>query len=50
MIAGMLPNTPDNVVTWLENPQAIVPNNAMPFMAIDARDATDIAAFLYTIR
>jgi cytochrome c2 len=50
MIAGMLPNTPDNLVAWLENPQAVVPNNAMPYMGIDASDATDIAAYLYTIR
>jgi cytochrome c2 len=50
MIAGMLPNTPDNLIAWLENPQAVVPNNAMPFMGMDERDATDIAAYLYTIR
>ena len=50
MIAGMLPNTPDNLIAWIENPQAIVPNNAMPFMGIDGRDATDIAAYLYTIQ
>ena len=50
IIAGMLPNTPDNLITWLENPQAVIPNNAMPYMAIGAQDATDIAAYLYTIR
>jgi len=50
IIAGMLPNTPDNLITWLENPQAVVPNNAMPYMGMDERDASDIAAYLYTIR
>jgi len=50
IIAGMLPNTPDNLVAWLQNPQAVVPNNAMPYMAMGEQDATDIAAYLYTIR
>lgn len=50
IIAGMLPNTPDNLVAWLENPQAVVPNNAMPYMAMGPQDAADIAAYLYTIR
>jgi cytochrome c oxidase assembly factor CtaG/cytochrome c2 len=49
-IAGMLRNSPDNLVLWVRNPQAIVPGNAMPRMGIDQRDARDIAAFLYTIR
>ncbi len=50
IIAGMLPNTPDNLIAWLENPQAVVPNNAMPNMGMGEQDASDIAAYLYTIR
>lgn len=49
-IAGMLSNTPDNMVAWLKNPQAIVPGNAMPDMGLDDRQARDIAAYLATLR
>ena len=49
-IAGVLRNQPDNLVRWIRNPQAVVPGNVMPAMGIDARDARDIAAYLYTIQ
>jgi len=49
-VAGMLRNTPDNLVSWIENPQAVVPGNAMPNMDVSDRDAQDIAAYLYTLR
>lgn len=48
-VAGMLRNTPDNVVRWIRDPQKIVPGNAMPALGIDSRDAHDIAAYLYTL-
>lgn len=50
IIAGELPNTPDNLVKWLENPRAIEPNNAMPDLGLSKVQATDIAAYLYTLR
>lgn len=49
-VAGMLRNTPDNLVTWLRSPQSIVPGNAMPDMGVSEQDARDIAAYLYTLR
>jgi cytochrome c2 len=49
-IAGVLRNTPDAMIEWLRNPQAIVPGNAMPDMGLSERDARDIAAYLYTLR
>jgi cytochrome c2 len=49
-VAGVLRNTPDNLQRWIEHPQQIVPNNAMPEMGISARQAQDIAAYLYTLR
>jgi cytochrome c2 len=48
-IAGVLRNTADNMITWLRDPQSIVPNNAMPNMGIDQEQARDIAAYLYTL-
>ena len=48
-LAGVLHNTPDNLILWIRNPQKFVPGNAMPALGIDERDARDIAAYLYTI-
>jgi Cytochrome c2 len=47
-IAGMLQNRPDNLVMWIQHPQAIVPGNVMPDMGIGKADARDMAAYLYT--
>jgi putative membrane protein len=49
-IAGVLPNEPDNMIRWIENPQAVDPKTAMPYMGVTTRDARDIAAYLYTLR
>jgi putative membrane protein len=49
-IAGVLPNEPDNMIRWLENPPAVDPKTAMPNMGVSVRDARDIAAYLYTLR
>jgi len=49
-IAGMLRNTPDNLVRWLRDPQSIVPGNAMPAMGVSHAQARDISAYLYTLR
>jgi cytochrome c len=50
IIAGLLPNTPANLVKWLQSPQSVVPGNAMPNMGLSRKDAVDIAAYLYTIQ
>ncbi|MFL5508692.1 MAG: cytochrome c oxidase assembly protein [Gemmatimonadaceae bacterium] len=48
-IAGVLPNEPDNMIRWIENPPAIDPKTAMPYMGVTTRDARDIAAYLYNL-
>jgi cytochrome c2 len=48
--AGVLRNTPPNLVRWLRDPQTVVPGNAMPDMHIDKLDARDAAPYLYTLR
>ncbi|WP_332813722.1 c-type cytochrome [Ramlibacter sp.] len=48
-IAGVLPNTPENMVRFLRDPQAIDPLSAMPDLGLDEQDARDIAAFLATL-
>jgi cytochrome c2 len=50
LIAGLLPNTPANMITWLKAPQSVVPGNGMPNMELSDHDARDIAAYLYTLR
>jgi cytochrome c2 len=48
-VAGLLRNTPENMMTWLRNPQQIVPGNAMPDMRLTEEQARDITAYLYTL-
>jgi cytochrome c2 len=49
-IAGILVNNPDNLARWLEHPQQILPGNGMPDQGVTAREARDMAAYLYTVR
>jgi cytochrome c2 len=50
IIAGELPNTPQNLVTWIKNPVAVEPGTAMPALGVSDSQAHDIAAYLYTLR
>ena len=49
-VAGVVPNTPDNLVTWIRHPQEIDPKTAMPDVGVTERHARDIAAYLYSVR
>lgn len=46
-IAGVLPNTPQNMVRWIRRPQEVDPLTAMPDMGVSERHARDMAAYLY---
>lgn len=48
-IAGTLPNTPDNMRRWIQHPQQVKPNNAMPEVPMSDAEARDIAAYLFTL-
>jgi cytochrome c2 len=48
-LAGVLRNTPENMIAWLQNPQRFVPGNAMPNMNLSEAQSRDIAAYLYTL-
>ena len=50
MLAGQLPNQPDNMIKWIRDPQSAEPGTAMPDMHVTEKDARDIAAYLYTLR
>jgi len=45
-IVGGLPNTQDNLVRWIHDPQAVDAHSAMPDMGVSERDALDISAYL----
>lgn len=48
-IGGSFPNSPGNLVRWLQNPPALAPQTAMPSFHLDERQAKDIAAYLQTL-
>jgi cytochrome c oxidase assembly factor CtaG len=50
ILAGELANTPENMVRWIEDPQAVEPGTAMPNLGINVQTARDIAAYMYTLR
>jgi cytochrome c2 len=49
-IAGVLQNTPSNMVLWIENPPAVDEHTVMPNLGVNRRDGIDIAAYLYTLK
>lgn len=46
-IAGVLPNTPENMARWIIDPQAVDPLSAMPDLGVPPGLARDMAAYLY---
>lgn len=49
LLAGIVPNTPENLVPWLINPLALDPQSGMPPMGISEAEARHIAAYLFTL-
>lgn len=50
VIAGQLPNTPENLVRWILDPPSIEPGTAMPDLGLTEAEARDVTAYLYTLR
>jgi cytochrome c2 len=48
-IAGRLPNQPDVLVAFLQDPPALVPQTGMPNVGLTPADARHVAAYLYTL-
>ena len=46
----MMPNTPENLIRWVTSPRSVDPKTAMPDVGLNARQARDVAAYLYTLR
>jgi mono/diheme cytochrome c family protein len=49
-IAGRLPNTPAQLVRWIQEPQRIKPGTAMPAVGASEREAWHVASYLYTLQ
>jgi cytochrome c len=49
-VAGVLPNSPQNVVRWIQNPKQIDRLTAMPNLNVTEADARDITGYLYTLK
>jgi cytochrome c2 len=47
-IAGRVPNTLDNLLRWLQDPQAVEPGSVMPDLGVAEPQARDLAAYLYS--
>jgi cytochrome c len=46
-IGGVLPNFPDNLIRWIQDPQEFSPETAMPNLDVSEQDARDITAHLH---
>lgn len=45
-LAGVLPNTPDNMVRFIRSPQQVDPLSMMPNLSVGEEHARDIVAYL----
>jgi cytochrome c2 len=48
-LAGVLPNTPENMAAFIRAPQKTVPRTAMPDLGVTEEHARDMVAYLYTL-
>jgi cytochrome c2 len=47
-LAGKLPNTAENLVRWIRDPQGIDPGVVMPDLGVTEDEARNMAAYLYS--
>jgi cytochrome c1 len=48
-LAGVIANSPGNMMRWLRDPPGVDPMTAMPNLGLTEPEARDIAAYLYTL-
>jgi mono/diheme cytochrome c family protein len=49
-IAGVLPNSRENMIAWLMSPPKLKPGTAMPDLGLTEQDALHVAAYLESVR
>jgi cytochrome c2 len=47
-VGGVMPNSAENMMNWIQHPRAINPKTAMPELGVTKGEARDIAAYLYS--
>jgi cytochrome c2 len=50
IIAASIPNSPQNMQAYIQNPQMANPQNVMPVLGVKPDEARDITAYLYTLK
>jgi cytochrome c oxidase subunit 2 len=48
--SGAAPNTPENLKTWIQDPDVIKPGSLMPAMKLSDHDLDALTAYLETLR
>lgn len=48
--AGLLPNTPENVLAWIKDPPAVKPGAKMPALDLNDAEARAVAAYLLSLK
>ena len=49
-VGGVLTNSPENMIRWIQDPRAVDQLTAMPTLGVTDQDARDIASYLYTLK
>jgi cytochrome c2 len=49
-VGGVLQNTPENMIKFIQHPRQVVTRSAMPDLNVTDEDGRDMAAYLYTLR
>lgn len=49
-LGGVLPNSPENMASFIRRPQEIDPRTAMPDLGVTEAHARDMVAYLYTLK
>ena len=49
-IAGRFPNTPENLIAWIQDPQQMLPGSIMPDVGVPEPVARDMSAYLFTLQ
>jgi cytochrome c len=49
LAGGLVPNTAERLVAWIEDPHAVKPGTSMPAVGVSHAEAAHIAAYLYTL-
>ena len=49
-VGGVLANSSENAVRWVQDPRSINPKTAMPTLGVNSRDANDIVTYLYSLK